>query len=90
MTKRITAGIILLFSIFWAPFWLQVFLALVFLFYFKNYYEFVLLFLLSDLLYAVPSDRFWGIRLFSFFLSIVVFAGVALLKTKLSFYTTER
>ena len=90
MAQRIIAGIVLLLSIFLVPFWLQAILALALLFYFKNYYEFMFAFLISDLLYAVPEARFFGIQLFLFFASVAVFIMVSFLKTKLSIYESER
>jgi len=88
--KRIILDIVLFLSIFLVPFWLQGILALVLLFYFRNYYEFIVIFLVSDLVYSVSESRFFGIKIFSFFVSIFVFIGVQFLKTKLSYYKDQR
>ncbi len=88
--KRILFDLVLFLGIFLAPFWLQVLLALFCLFYFRNYIEFVFVFLILDLVYSAPEGRYFGIRLFTFFVSIVVFAGAQFLKTKVSYYKDQR
>ncbi len=68
MLLRILASLILLISLLFLPFWLSVLLALLAMAYFNLYWEGVVLFFLSDLLYGVGEARFRGV----FFLSAVV------------------
>ena len=87
MAFRISAALILLLSLLFFPFWISVLLGLAEIFYFRKFYEAVALFLLSDLLYGVKENRFWGITLVSFIVSLVCILGIELLKRRLKFYT---
>jgi len=58
MVLRFLVGIILLFSALFMPFWVSFILVLLGLAYFPIFFEAVLIFLISDLLYAVPQARF--------------------------------
>jgi hypothetical protein len=68
------------------PFWVSVILALGAMIYFPMFFEAVFLFLLSDLLYGVAGERFWGMIFVSFIVSIIVLISLELLKKKLKFY----
>ncbi|MEK7572358.1 MAG: hypothetical protein AAB493_00680 [Patescibacteria group bacterium] len=86
MMLRIFASILLLFSILFLPFWVSVILALLGMLYFSLFYEAVVLFLLSDLLYGAPEARLFNIFFFSFILSIIFLLVIEFLKKKLKFY----
>lgn len=68
MLLRILASLVLLLSILFMPFWLSVLLALGGMIYFSFFWESVVLFLLSDLLYGAGEARFSNI----FFVSLII------------------
>ena len=86
MLIRIIASILLLFSILFMPFWVSVILALAGMFYFTIFWEAVVLFFLSDLLYGTTEARFHGIVFVSFVITGIVLIIVEILKKKLKFY----
>jgi len=65
------------------PFWVSVILALAGMAYFSFFWEAVVLFLLSDLLYGVSETRFLNIFFISFLVSLLVLILVELIKKKL-------
>lgn len=73
-------------SIFFGPFWLSIILAILAMFLFRIFWEGVILFLLSDLLYAAEEARFYNIISISFITSLVTLVLIELLKKKLRFY----
>lgn len=83
---RIIASVILLCSILFMPFWLSVILAFFAIVYFPLYFEAVILFFLSDLLYGAREARFFGIVVISFIIAILLLAGMEIFKKKLKFY----
>jgi hypothetical protein len=86
MFKRICFSCLLLVSVLFLPFWLSVILALFGMFYFSNYWEAVVLFFASDLLFEVKEARFFNLTLVSSFASLLVLLLVGYLKKKLKFY----
>ena len=68
------------------PFWVSVILALIGMFYFNVFWEAVILFLLSDLLYGVREAKFSGAIFISFIGSLAVFLIIEIIKKKLKFY----
>jgi len=86
MILRISASILLLFSILFMPFWVSVTLALAGMIYFSIFWEAVILFLLSDLLYGVKEAEFHGVIFISFIVSILVLIIMEFLKKKIRFY----
>ena len=87
MLIRILASVLLLFSILFMPFWVSVILALVGMFYFVIFGEAIILLLLSDLLYGVKENKFFG----AIFVSSVIFGTVLIVieivKKKMKFYS---
>lgn len=83
MALRVLASIILLFSVLFLPFWVSVILGLVSIAYFPFFIEAVFIFFLSDLLYAVPEAKFFGIVYVSFIFALAIFIGVELLRKRL-------
>jgi len=86
MVLRISASILLIMSVLFMPFWLSVLLVPIFMFYFSIFWEAVLIFLLSDLLYGTPLVGLWGITYISFLSSALLLLVIELLKKKLKFY----
>lgn len=86
MVQRILASILLLISILFLPFWVSVILALAGIIYFSFYWEGVILFLLSDLLYGTQEGLFLNIISTSFVVSFLVLVITELVKKKLKFY----
>lgn len=87
MLLRILFSVLLLFSTLFMPFWVSVVLALAGMFYFSIFWEAVILFFLSDLLYGVKENKFFG----AIFVSSVIFGTVLMVveivKKKMKFYS---
>jgi hypothetical protein len=72
---RVTADVIMIFSLAWAPLWLVVLLAIAFAWFFVPYYENILWGLGYDSLYGLHS--FYGL-----IVALTVFAIIEFLKNK--------
>jgi len=68
------------------PFWISVILALAGMIYFPLFWEAIILFLLSDLLYGVAEAKFFGMVFVSFIFSAIVLMIIETMKKKLKFY----
>lgn len=86
MIIRILASILLLFFVLFMPFWVSVILALVGVFYFRVFWEAVVLLLLSNLLYGAgdSSDIFISLLIYT-----IIFIAIEFLKKKIKFYDTK-
>lgn len=85
MILRISAFLLLLFSVLFMPLWVSVLLALSGMIYFAIFWEATFLFLLSDLLYGAKEAEFHGIIFLSFIASIIILLIVEFLKKKTNF-----
>jgi len=65
------------------PFWLSVILVLGAMAYFSSFWEGILLFFISDLLYGIKETRFLGIFFVSLFISSLSLVIIELLKKKI-------
>ncbi|MFZ2072453.1 MAG: hypothetical protein WA101_03100 [Minisyncoccia bacterium] len=83
---RISASIILLFSILFMPFWLSVLLALLGIIYFPFFLEAIFLLLISDLLFGTREAQFSNTIFISLIVSTVFFILVEIIKRKMRFY----
>ena len=83
MVQRITANIILLMSVLFAPWWITIILALALVFYFKLYYEFIIAAVITDMLYGVPEVLLFDWVFVYTAFSIILFILVQWLKTRL-------
>lgn len=86
MLLRISAFLVLLFSILFLPFWLSLVLAFGGMMYFKVFLEAPALFLLSDLLFGAPESRFSNFIFLSLSISVALILFAEFLKKKLKFY----
>ena len=86
MALRILASVLLLFSVLFMPFWVSVLLALAGMIYFSVFWEAVVLFLLSDLLYGAGEAKFHGAVVVSFVSAIIAIIAIEIVKKKLKFY----
>ena len=84
---RILTSMLLLLSILFMPFWLSLILALAGMIYFAIFWEAVVLFFLSDLLYGIKEAKFSGAIFVSFILSIIILIAIEAVKKKLKFYS---
>lgn len=83
MLFRIGAVIILLLSVLFMPFWLSVILAVAGMFYFKIFWEAIVLFLVSDLLFGLKDA---GVIFLSGIVALLAFVLIEIMKKKLKFY----
>jgi hypothetical protein len=72
------------------PIWLSGILAIGAMLYFDLFWEAVLLFLLSDLLYGVSEGRLFGTTYASFILSVVALLTTQFIKRNTVFYENKR
>lgn len=86
MAQRLFASILLLFSVLFLPIWISALLAILLIFYFDIYWEAVVIFLLSDLLYGAPETLFFDFPFFTFVFSVVFLVLLEFVKKKLKFY----
>jgi hypothetical protein len=80
---RIILDIILLIGLFAMPFWLLAILAFVGLVCFRNFYEFIIIFVFSDLLYAVREPRFHNSVFILTIISVTIFSITYFIKKKI-------
>jgi len=83
MVLRILASLVLLLSILYMPFWLSIILALAAMVYFSFFWESIILFFLSDLLYGTSEIRFLNIFFVSTIISFLFLIIIELLKKKI-------
>jgi len=86
MIFRICLSILLLFSILFLPFWVSIILAISGIIYFSMFFEAVILFFISDLIYGTMEIKLFNIFFFSFILSLVFLLIMEFIKRKLKFY----
>lgn len=86
MLVRILASFLLLFSVLFMPFWLSVLLAVFFMFYFNIYWEAIVVFFLSDLLYGVKEPKFNEMIFVSLVTATIALLIIEALKKKLKYY----
>lgn len=87
MILRILASVILLFSMLFMPLWVTAILALAGIIYFSVFWEAIVLFFLSDLLYGTNEAKFNDVFFITFFISLIVLILMEFLKKKLRFYS---
>lgn len=83
---RITYGGLFLISVIFFPFYISLIVAVVGMFLFANYWEAILGFFISDLIYGLGKNNFLNTYFASFLLAIFLLLLVELLKKKLKFY----
>lgn len=86
MVFRILSYFLLILSVLFMPFWVSVLLAFVCMVYFNIFFEAVLIFFLSDLLYGTREPGFFNIVFVSSVISLVALFIIELTKKKLKFY----
>ena len=89
MVARIFIVILLFIAILFLPFWLSFIIAAGAMFFFSFFAEAVLLFLLSDLLFGIPEERYAGIVFLSFILSLILLIVIESAKRKMRIYRKE-
>lgn len=83
MIFRIIANIAIILSLFFLPFWVSLVLSFAALIYFKKYFEIMPFFLITDMLYGLPEERYLGFTIISISIGIVLYVTVSLIKKKI-------
>lgn len=83
---RLGAIIALILCVLWLPFWVTLILGLTAVFYFKNFWAIIPIFLLYDLLYGLPQARWGEFQLLGLVMGSAIWAGAEVLKRRLKFY----
>ncbi|MBI3888720.1 hypothetical protein HY311_02920 [Candidatus Nomurabacteria bacterium] len=86
MLQRILAFFLLLFSVLFMPLWVTAILALAGIIYFKVFFEAVLIFILSDLLYGIKETKNSPMLFISFFISVLVLVMIEIFKKRIRYY----
>ncbi|MFA5841155.1 MAG: hypothetical protein WC847_02705 [Candidatus Paceibacterota bacterium] len=86
MLPRILASIVLLFSVLFMPFWVSVIFALCAMLYFSLFWEAVVIFLLSDLLYGIKETKSFHAIFISFTVTLIFLILIEIIKKKVKFY----
>ncbi len=85
-TTRYIAGLVLLASLVWGPWWLTWALAIALLFIFPSYYEILAAGAIYDALYGLPLPQFYNFPYVFTVASIVLFITAHFLRQKLIIY----
>ena len=83
---RILSFVVLISSVFFAPWWFSFIFYIAMLFLFENFYEGIFALLLIDLLYGIPEAKFYGFPLVSTLFAVIFYYFVSWFKRYLSFY----
>ncbi len=89
MIKRVLAGVVLFISVLFFPLWVSLLLAAAAMFYFPLFFEAPFLFLISDLLYAVPEERYFKMAIVSVATSIILLVAIEFAKKKIRLYSKK-
>ncbi len=80
---RVVVDVLLFGSVLFLPWWIGTSLALIFFFFFPYFVEMLFVSLLTDLLYATPTERFAGFRFVLSLSSVSIFVFCTILKRHL-------
>jgi hypothetical protein len=83
MALRILTSVVLLFSLLFLPFWVSVIVGLIGMSFFSFFWESIVLFLLSDLLYGIREARFLNIFFITLITSFLALVIIEFLKKKI-------
>ncbi len=83
MVKRILFLILLVFCVFFTPYFIYLPLALFGLIYFKNYWEGLVAVFLSDMIYNTPEAKFYGLVFISTIIFLIIFFVIEIIKQKI-------
>jgi hypothetical protein len=86
MAIRILAIFILLLSVLFWPYYISLILGIIFLIYFRLFWEAPVLFLISDLLFGVSTPHLFGFTYLFFLIGILSLYAIENLKRELRFY----
>lgn len=86
MRERIIADVFLACLLFWAPWQWTVIAALVFIFYFSNYWEGAAAALVADAFYSLPGQMFTGGFGFFTLSSLLILYAVSFVKSKIKIF----
>lgn len=86
MKARVLFSLILLLSVLFAPLWLSLLLVVFGMFYFFMFFEGIVIFLVSDLIFGVAERGYFGIVFSSAVIALVLFVIIEISKKKLKFY----
>ncbi|MFH1656492.1 MAG: hypothetical protein ABH956_01820 [Candidatus Nealsonbacteria bacterium] len=85
MILRVLAFLILLFSVLFLPFWVSIILAIFAIIYFPKYWEAVIIFFISDLIYGTPESKFAFLTFTSGIFTFLFVILIEFLKKKFKF-----
>ena len=86
MAFRILTSCLILISVLFFPFWISILLAILAIVYFNFYWEAIVLFFISDLMFGIKEVRFINVSLVSTIIVMIILVLTDLIKKKLKFY----
>lgn len=77
---RIFCDIVLILSLFYLPWWLVAAMGVALLFYFKNFYEIIIIGVLADMVYGIPRKIFFDFEFINTVLAFILYFAAEKLK----------
>ncbi len=77
---RVVYDAFLLASLLYFPWWFTAVLAVFSLFYFRNFYETIIIGALADMIYGIPRKTFFNLEAVNTVLALIAYAGAYWLK----------
>ena len=90
MIVRILASLVLLFSVLFMPYWVSIILGIIGIMYFPLYFEAVIIFLISDLLFGTKEVKLYNITFVATFVSAIFLFISFFIKKRLKFYPESK
>jgi hypothetical protein len=87
--KRVIFDIVLLLCIFTMPWWITIPLSFIGLFVFKQYYEFIITWIIMFSLFSIPGPRLISSPMWSAIIVGVLYIGIQALKRHIILYKNE-
>jgi hypothetical protein len=86
MIKRVIFDVILFISIFVFPWWVNVFFMLIGVFYFRNFYEFILVGVIIYSLYSIPGDKLISSPVVFSFAVVILYSIIQYIQSNIILY----
>jgi hypothetical protein len=87
--KRGVFDVVLFLSLFVLPWWLSVFLMLVGIFLFKNFYEFIVSGVIIYALYIIPGKGLFNSPIYFSAILLLLYLGIQILRHKIILYKND-
>jgi len=86
MIKRVIFDMVLFISIFVFPWWVNAFFMLIGVFYFRNFYEFILVGVIIYSLYSIPGDKLISSPVVFSFAVVILYSIIQYIQSNIILY----